>query len=320
MFNLCAIIGPTAVGKSKIAVEVADRIQAEIISADSVQIYKGLDIGSAKIKNEEQIASSGRLVKHHMIDVVEPDQDFSVADYKKEVERLIPEIQSRNHVPLLVGGTGLYVQAIIDPYQFEPLPINWELRHELHELASKYGKEYLHAKLQQVDPVSANKLHPNDLRRVTRALEVYYQTGHPIWYNHFDKEKNNNTECLLVGLTMPRQLLYHRINLRVDEMIAKGLVDEVKSLLEAGYDRQLTSLQSLGYKQIIAYLMGEISLEEAIELIKRDTRRFAKRQIAWFKRDKRINWYMIDESTDYPKLIEEIVTFFGRSLQKRYRI
>lgn len=316
MFNLCAIVGPTAVGKSKISIEVADHIDAEIISADSVQIYKKLDIGSAKIKKEEQYAPSGNLIKHHMIDVVEPDQDFSVADFKQHVEELIPKIQKRRHIPLLVGGTGLYVQAIVDPYKFDPMPVDWEFRNKLHEIAAQHGNEYLHAKLKQVDPSSAAKLHPNDLRRVIRALEVYYKTGQPIWYNHFEKEKSNNTEILLVGLTMPRELLYQKINLRVDEMITAGLIDEVKSLLDAGYDRQLTSLQSLGYKQIISYLMDEISLEEAIYLIKRDTRRFAKRQIAWFKRDKRINWYVIDETTDYSKLVKEIVTFFGRSIQR----
>jgi tRNA dimethylallyltransferase len=251
-----------------------------------------------------------------MIDIVEPDEEFSVADYKQRVEELIIQIKKRKRIPLLVGGTGLYIQAIVDPYKFDPIPTDWMFRQKLRQEALQYGNEFVHDKLQQVDPVSAKKIHPNDLRRVIRALEVYHKTGRPIWYNHFTKD-NNNGESLLVGLTMPRELLYQRINQRVDNMVKSGLVDEVKSLLEAGYDPNLTSLQSLGYKQIIAFLMGKISLEEAIELIKRDTRRFAKRQIAWFKRDKRIKWYMIDDSTEYSKLIKEIVTFFARSIYCR---
>ena len=181
MLNILAIVGPTAVGKSKISIEVADYIRGEIISADSVQVYKRLNIGSAKVKPEEQYALSGNKIPHHMIDLVEPDEDFSVADYKKQVEQLLPKIRGRNNIPLLVGGTGLYVQSIVDPYHFEVVPTDWKFREKLHQEAKDFGNEYVHSKLFQVDPITANKLHPNDLRRVIRALEVFEKTGHPIF-------------------------------------------------------------------------------------------------------------------------------------------
>ncbi|MDS1030762.1 tRNA (adenosine(37)-N6)-dimethylallyltransferase MiaA [Bacillota bacterium LX-D] len=314
MLNLGAIIGPTAVGKSKIAVEVAGKINAEIISADSVQIYKGFDIGSAKIMQSECYSSDGKYIKHYMLDVVEPDVDYSVADYQKEVQNLIPQICNKGKYPILVGGTGLYVQAVIDPYYFHETAINWDYRTQLFREAQEKGNTFVHAKLAQVDPLTAKRLHPNDLRRVIRALEILKVTGHPIWAQHYVGKKESNYNLAMVGLELPREILYNRIEKRVDMMIEQGLVQEVRNLIDSGFSPSLKSMQSLGYKQICTYLAGEISLDEAIRLIKRDTRRYAKRQLTWFKRDKRIKWFMADEKSKVNRIIEEVIKEFGRTI------
>lgn len=314
MLKIAAIVGPTAVGKSKIAVEVAGIIGAEIISADSVQVYKGMNIGAAKITLEESYTTDGNFIPHHMLDIVEPDVQYSVADYKNAVEKLIPEILGRNKLPLLVGGTGLYIQAIIDPYQFEPIPTDWEYRRELHREAEVKGNEHVHGKLALVDPVTAARLHPNDLRRVIRALEVFKATGRPIWAQHRVGKEKSRYNLSIIGLTMPRELLYKRIDERVEQMIAQGFITEVENLLAAGYSCELPAMQSLGYKQICLYLNGKCTLEEAVSLIKRDTRRFAKRQLTWFKRDHRIKWYELTADTDKNRLAAEIATEIGRTI------
>ncbi|MDI3540906.1 MAG: tRNA dimethylallyltransferase [Thermosediminibacterales bacterium] len=288
---LLVIVGPTAVGKTKHAIEVAKMLDSEIISADSMQIYKYMDIGTAKPTPEER-----QRIPHHMIDIVEPDEEFSVADYKELAEEKIKSIFEKGKIPLLVGGTGLYVKAVIDNYFFSDASIDKEYRETLKQIALEKGGDYLHDILNKKDPAAASRIHPNDIKRIIRALEVYYQTGKPISYFEKETQKGSTPYNLsYFGLTMSRERLYNLINQRVDDMIAKGLVDEVKGLLERGYNKELNALKGLGYKQIIGYLEGGYNLEKAIEILKRDTRRFAKRQFTWFKRDKRIKWINVEE-------------------------
>lgn len=288
---IVAIVGPTAVGKTRLSLQLAQDLDGEIISTDSMQIYQGMDIGTAKASLEEQ-----ELVPHHMIDVVAPNEEFSVADFQEAADKLIPEISQRGHLPMLVGGTGLYLKAVIDGFIFPEMETDWDLRERLEEEAKEHGTEYVHDKLRQVDPKLADKLHPNDLRRVIRGIEVYKHTGQTITYY---KEKAKNTppryQALKIGLRRNREELYQRINKRVDLMIEEGLVGEVEELHNKGYHKDLISMQGLGYKEILAYLEGEYDLEEAVRLIKRDTRHFAKRQFTWFKRDKSIHWFNVDE-------------------------
>ncbi|NLC38575.1 MAG: tRNA (adenosine(37)-N6)-dimethylallyltransferase MiaA, partial [Clostridia bacterium] len=264
MQKLAIIAGPTAVGKSAVAIEVAALLNGEIISADSMQVYRKMNIGTAKLDQKEMIAENGEFIPHHLIDVVFPDEDFSVADFKREVEALIPLIIQKGKLPILVGGTGLYIESVIDPYEFAPMPVNEELRKSLRKEAQLKGPLYLHNRLREVDPISAEKLHPNDLRRVIRALEVYYQSGVPISHHAVSRKKKELLSRYLlsyIGLRCERSYLYERINRRVDKMMGKGLVQEVKGLLDEGYSPDLTSLQGLGYKQIIGYLQGHYDLE-----------------------------------------------------------
>lgn len=306
--RLILIAGPTAIGKSAVAIEVASLIRGEIISADSVQVYKGMDIGSGKITADESRASNGRVIRHHLLSILSPDEEFSVALFKKEAEKLIPEIIGRGNVPILVGGTGLYIEAIIDPYKFPQIAGDEELRAKLNKQAITMGKNYLHNKLLEVDPISADKIHPNDLKRVIRALEVFYLTGVPISAagSRSPGNKIDRYNLTYLGLEADRGYIYERINQRVDRMLKQGLVEEVARLLAEGFDPKLSALQSLGYRQIIGYLHGDLSLEIAIDSIKRDTRRYAKRQLTWFKRDRRIIWYNVQRYRNKIELAWEI--------------
>lgn len=286
MDHLLIIVGPTAVGKTDFSLTLAQEIKGEIISADSMQIYRQMDIGTAKPTPFERAT-----VRHHLIDCISPAQEFTVADYQGMVEQLIPEIVQRGGIPMLVGGTGLYVQAVTEGFIFPEMETDWAFREEMHLLAAEKGAEAVHAKLAEVDPELAEKLHPNDLRRVIRGIEVFRQTGQTSTY--FQKQAllappRYNT--IKIGLTRPREELYERINRRVDLMIGEGLVAEVEGLLQAGYSPDLISMQGLGYKEIVAYLEKRLTLEEAINLLKQNTRHFAKRQITWFKRDSEIVW------------------------------
>ncbi|SDC26848.1 MULTISPECIES: tRNA (adenosine(37)-N6)-dimethylallyltransferase MiaA [unclassified Candidatus Frackibacter] len=288
---LVAIIGPTAVGKTKLSLTLAKRFNAEIISGDSMQVYKGMDVGTAKPTVEER-----NNIPHHMIDILPPEEEFSVAAFQARVDELIPKIINRNRLPMLVGGTGLYVKALIQGFIFPDMETDWKLRERLEAEAEEYGTEYVHNKLKAIDPPLAEKLHPNDLRRVIRGIEVYKQTGKTS--THFKKEAKERPpryRAIKIGLRREREELYDRINRRVDIMIEEGLIEEVKELYETGYDRDLQSMQGLGYKEIIGYLEGEYDLKEAIRLIKRDTRHFAKRQLTWFRKDKEIDWFDVDK-------------------------
>lgn len=299
---LVAIVGPTAVGKTEISIELALKLEGEIISADSMQIYKYMDIGTAKPTIEER-----KGVPHHMIDIIYPDEEFSVAEFKALAEKCIADIHSRGKLPILTGGTGLYVNAVCYGYTFSSFDKDESLRRQLKIEAEKYGKEYLYNKLKQIDPKAAEKIHPNNLRRVIRALEVYIKTGVP--FSHFEeltKKRGSPYELLIFGLTRPREELYERINKRVQKMIENGWVDEVKKLLEMGYTKELNSMQALGYRQIIDYLEGRITLQQAINLICRDTRRYAKRQYTWFRKDKNIIWFDVSKEGK-EKIIENII-------------
>ncbi|MGI6142942.1 MAG: tRNA (adenosine(37)-N6)-dimethylallyltransferase MiaA [bacterium] len=285
---LLVIVGPTAVGKTKTAIQVAHRLQGEVVSADSRQVYRYMNIGTAKPDWNEREG-----VPHHLIDIVDPDEEFSVADYQRLAQGVIKEIWKRNKLPILAGGTGFYINAVIDNYNFSSTAVNWEFRQRMQQLGEKYGGGYLLEKLRLADPVTAERLHPHDLRRIIRALEVYEFTGCPL--SQWEREQDQDSPYLLhmVGLTMERASLYAVINERVEEMIARGLIDEVRVLLARGYSPDLNSMQGLGYKEIIPYLEGKVRLEEALEILQRNTRRFAKRQLTWFRRDRRINWYAI---------------------------
>lgn len=296
-----AIVGPTAVGKSEIALEVAAKLKAEIISVDSTQVYRGLDIGTAKLLPHQRISKTGIFIPHHLIDIVDPDEPFSVADYQKLARKTIEDIHTRGRLPLLVGGTGLYFQAVIDPYIFLPGARDSFLRARLKEEAKEKGLSYLYRLLQEVDKEAAQRIHPHDQRRIIRALEFYKLTGQPLSTTWKRGKQESPYRLALAGLSMDRDLLYERINRRVDQMLEAGLVEEVRGLLLKGYRPDLPALQALGYKEIIAYLQGKITLEEAIYLLKRNTRRYAKRQLTWFRRDPRIKWWEVE-----PGKLEEI--------------
>ncbi|MBO8127624.1 MAG: tRNA (adenosine(37)-N6)-dimethylallyltransferase MiaA [Peptococcaceae bacterium] len=313
---LVVIAGPTATGKTDVGIEVAARIGGEVISADSMMVYKGMDIGTAKPTIEER-----RGVPHHLIDVIRPDEDFSVAVYQDLAEKAIAGVAARSRMPLLVGGTGLYIRSVIEPYHFA-VPSNPELRRQLSEEARICGREVLHRRLAAVDPETAARVHPNNVRRIIRALEVYYQTGRPLsQFHECDRRRETKYNLLMFGLYLERELLYKRIEKRVDKMVEQGLVDEVKRLLQQGYGRDLVSMQGLGYKEIIYYLEGETTLDEAIRILKRNTRRFAKRQFTWFRRDKRIRWINMAEQGGVTGAAEEIIKALAgqlRTAAKKY--
>lgn len=276
---LVVLVGPTASGKTEVAEQLIQRYPLEIISADSRQIYKFMDIGTGKPQKKEI---------HHLIDIIKPDRDFTVADYKERAEKIIKKIYNRKKIPFLVGGSGLYIRAVIDGLCPAP-PANWQIRKDLESEAKKYGQSYLFNRLKETDPVASDRIHPNDLRRIIRALEVYIQTGKPISYY----QSLTPTPCynlLIIGIKHPMNELYKRVNNRVDLMIEMGLIKEVGGLLARGYGENLKAMESLGYREIIGYLKGRYKLEDAIWLLKRNTRRYARRQMIWFRKDKRIRW------------------------------
>ncbi len=314
MYNkLVVLVGPTAVGKSKIGVELASQINGEIVSGDSMQVYKGMDIGTAKIKEYEMVAINNIKIKHHMIDTLSPTEDYSVADFQQDARRCIDTINKRNRLPILVGGTGLYVRSVIDEYDFD-VNVNYSTRNELSQLAKENGADELYKELREIDPKSAERIHPNDLKRIVRALEYYKTTGKPISIGLVANEKYSiYNPLVMIGLYMPRPILYKRINERVNNMIDEGLVEEVKKLLNSGVKPTNTSMQAIGYKQVVEHLHNLRSLDETIEIIKRDTRRFAKRQLTWFKRDQRIKWFEVDINNQL-HIISIIKAEIGRNI------
>ena len=298
---LIILTGPTAVGKTGLSTQLAKCIKGEIISADSMQVYKGMDIGSAKITQAEMDG-----VPHHLIDVLEPWEEFNVVVFQQKCKECMEEIYERGHIPILTGGTGFYIQAVLRDIDFTANEENTRYRTYLEELAGEKGAEYLHQMLTEVDPEGAAAIHANNVKRTIRALEFYHLTGEKISdHNQREAQKDNAYNACYFVLNDDRSLLYQRIEQRVDEMIANGLVEEVRGLAAKGCTRDMVSMQGLGYKEIVDYLDGKCSLEEAVYIIKRDTRHFAKRQLTWFKREKEVIWVDKKEfSYDNPKILE----------------
>ncbi len=291
---LVLLVGPTAVGKTAASIGLAKALNGEIISGDSMQIFRGLDIGTAKISREEMDG-----IVHHMINIKEPWENFSVAEFKEHVDTLIEDIYKRGKLPIIVGGTGFYINSILYEYHFGEADTDEAYRQELTQLLEQQGNEALWQLLQQRDPQSAERLHSNDVKRVMRALEVLHVTGVPASERQNTVDKSTmRYHAVYLGLSLPREILYDRINHRVDSMMEQGLEAEVRRALHAGVPQDAVSMTSLGYRQMIQYFNEEISREKAVELIKRDTRHFAKRQLTWFRHDPNIQWVDKQEKTD----------------------
>ena len=283
---LIILTGPTAVGKTAASIGLAKAVEGEIISADSMQVYRGMDIGSAKISRKEMDG-----VRHYLVDVLEPEEEFNVVKFQRLARQAAEEIYSRNKIPIVVGGTGFYIQALLYDIDFTENDGDISLRQELEKTAEEKGPEYLHQLLQEVDPQAARDLHPNNIKRVIRALEFYRQTGQKISeHNRKERAKESPYRYAYFVLTDDRARLYDRIDTRVDAMMEAGLLEEVRSLRDRGVKRSCTSMQGLGYKELYACLEGECSLDEAVRIIKRDTRHFAKRQLTWFRRERDVIW------------------------------
>jgi len=309
MIDILIIAGPTAVGKTDISIKLAKKLNGEIISADSMQIYKKMDIGSAKISKEEMDG-----IPHHLVDIIDPSEEFSVAMFKKNAEEAIEQINSKNKLPMIVGGTGFYINSLIFNYNFAETNKDEEYRKFLKKEAEEKGNAYVHSLLKDIDLESYSKLYPNDLKRVIRALEVYKVTGKSI--SQFAKEEdlfNIPYNVHYYVLNMDRQKLYERINKRVDIMFKKGLLEEVIRLQKEGYTSDMQSMKGIGYKEILYYLEGNIDLEKAIEMIKQFSRNYAKRQLTWFRKDPRVNW--IDK--DLFSSEDDIVDFIIEDINKK---
>ena len=302
-YTVIIIVGPTCSGKTILSLKLAKLIPSEIVSADSRQIYKQLNIGTAKPSDEEL-----KFVPHHLIDILDPSENYDASQFENDAEIIIDQIIKKNKTPIVVGGSGLYIKALIDGI-VDTADKDEEYRKELLQNRKEFGNEYLFEELKKVDPVSAAKMLPQNWKRVTRALEVLHTTGEPIWEHHKNQSSKKQKKYIFnqFGLNWERSILYKNINMRVDEMIRNGLVDEVKNLLNSEYDKNLNSLNTLGYKEIIQYQAGEITLERAIELIKRNTRHYAKRQLTWFRKDKRIHWFDVKDLSDLDQIAEKII-------------
>ena len=299
MLKLAAIVGPTAVGKTELSISVAQKLGGEIISCDSMQVYQGMDIGTAKASLIQR-----KIIAHHLIDIVEPDINFTVADYQKLAKQKILNITEHGHIPILVGGTGLYYQSVVDNYDFFPMESLQTVRSKWEQTYQDKGIQYLFEQLMTVDREYALKIGGNDKKRIIRALEVYDLTGQP-----FSSIQNRNINTYLlaaVGLYLDRAELYTRIEQRVETMIKEGLIEEVAGLRECGYELSMNSMQALGYKQVYNYLEGMLTYEVMVYEIKKETRNFAKRQYTWFNKDKRIKWYNITDYSNPDILLEKI--------------
>lgn len=302
---LVAIVGPTAVGKSELALHLAQDLPAEIVSADSRQIYRYMDIGTNKPTLAERA-----LVPHRLIDIVEPDEDFNLAMYCQLATKAIKATQQKGKLPLLVGGSGLYIWSLVEGWKIPQVPPNTRLRFDLEARAKQEGSYVLYKELRQIDPLAATKIHPSNTRRIIRALEIYQMTGQPpsqLW-----RKETPNFPALVVGLTLERAELYRRIDRRVDKMMQSGLVGEVEDLLKRGYSPTLPSMSGMGYKQIVRFLQGQMSLPLAVAQIKYETHRLARHQYAWFHPDdRRIHWLDAAEDRSREKVIELIRSFLA---------
>lgn len=299
---LIILTGPTAVGKTELSLRLAKETGGEIISADSMQVYRHMDIGSAKIRPEQM-----QGVCHHLVDVLDPWEEFNVVRFQQMAKEACRGIWGRGHIPIVTGGTGFYIQALLYDIDFTENDEDTAFRTEMEQLADREGGQVLYERLKQVDPVSAQAIHPNNTKRIIRALEFYEKTGTPIsLHNEQQRQNESPYRFLYAVLTRNREQLYERIDRRVDLMMEQGLVEEVKALKNMGCTRQMVSMQGLGYKEILDYLDGKLSLEEAVYIIKRDTRHFAKRQMTWFRRERDVTFVSMDGRSE-DDVLEEIL-------------
>ncbi len=303
MKPMVVLTGPTAVGKTELSIRLAEALDGEIISADSMQVYKKMNIGTAKIRKEEM-----RGIPHHLIDVLDPAEEFNVVRFQEMAKEALAGIYERGKIPLVVGGTGFYIQGLLYDIDFTREEQDKSFRERLQKKAEEEGAGAVHQMLEKVDSVSAGKIHPNNVKRVIRALEFYHLNGRPISeHNEEEARKKSPYQSAYFVLNQERQTLYERINRRVDLMMEEGLIGEVKSLVEEGYGRNLVSMQGIGYKEVFDYLEGEISLEETTERIKKDTRHFAKRQLTWFGREKEVIMIDKDKFETEEKILEHML-------------
>ena len=303
--KLIVLTGPTAVGKTKLSIALAKAVNGEIISADSMQVYKYMDIGSAKIKPEEMCG-----IKHYLVDCLDPrePESFNVTRFQQLAKDAMAEIYANGKVPILVGGTGFYIQSVVYDIDFTDNDADTGYRAMLEHMAEEKGAEFLHDMLKVVDPKAAEEIHFNNVKRVIRALEYFQQTGSPISaHNEAERQKESPYELYYFVLNDDRAKLYERIDMRVDLMMQDGLIEEVKGLLDMGCTREMVSMQGLGYKEMIDYLNGDISLEEAIYIIKRDTRHFAKRQLTWFRRERDVRWLNKSDFSSEEEILAEML-------------
>ena len=301
--QIIAIVGPTASGKTRLSVELAEHLGGEIISFDSMQIYKGMDIGTAKPTKEEM-----RSVPHHMIDIADPREEFSVSRFVEEADRILKDILSRGKTVVLVGGTGLYIDSLIKGLDFAPHPQSG-VREELTAIAQEQGIEVIMERLRAVDPESAERIHPSNQKRVIRALEIYLETGKTMTQHNLEtQQKPDKYDPLWIGLDyVNREALYDRINRRVDLMIEQGLLRELEELLAQGIPENATSMQAIGYKELLGYIRGECTLKEATDLLKQSSRRYAKRQRTWFHRNPKVNWLLLDDNPDFETVFQSCI-------------
>ena len=284
--------------------------EIEIISADSMQIYKGMDVGTAKIREDEK-----QGIIHHMIDIVSPDEDYSVSEFKYEAEKIIDRLSEEGKIPIIVGGSGLYVNSIIYDLDFGNAKSDEKLREYYTYYYKEHGEDALYDKLLKIDPEAAGKIHKNNVKRVIRALEVYDITGLKFSDINTDiRKESNKYDCILLGISMERKILYERINKRVDEMLSAGLLEEVKTLMDKGYKKNLVSMRGIGYKEIIDHLEGIIDYEDADAILKRNTRRFAKRQYTWFLKDRNVKWFSMDNLEEIDNTIKDILEYISTRL------
>lgn len=312
--RLIVIIGPTAVGKTSLSIELAKRFHGEIISGDSMQVYRTMDIGTAKITTTEMGG-----IPHHLIDIKNPEESFSVAEFQELARNKITEITNKGKIPIIVGGTGLYIQAVLYDYQFSDASSDWKFREEMETRLAEKGKEWLYSQLKQVDPASAERIHPNNTRRVIRALEVFHCTGKTMGEREREQSTNLLYHTALIGLTMDREQLYERINQRVDQMIAEGLMEEVKGLYDKPI-RDCPSVQAIGYKELYEYFSGHVTLEEAIAQLKQNSRRYAKRQFTWFRNKMDVTWFDVSKLQTDEKLLSEILRHIEEKLEIKSNI
>lgn len=309
--KLVVIAGPTAVGKTKLSIRLAHQMDGEIISGDSMQVYRGMDIGTAKITPEEMEG-----IPHHLIDILDPQERFSVSDFQELARSHILQLNERGKLPILVGGTGLYVQSVTHGFEFAKNGSNDTIRRKWQDFLEEYGPQALFNELERRDPAFAQTLHPNNSRRVVRALELWESTGKSMAEFQGDWDNDSPYHLVMLGLTMDRTQLYERINDRVDLMVQNGLIEEIQALIGQGVPLDAQAFQAIGYKEIIPFLQGECSKEEAIDLLKRNTRRFAKRQLTWFRRINEITWFDLTDIAQEDAIHERITQYVKESLKK----